>query len=193
MDEKGVIGDCSHDFSEIFGALAGSKVGDTFVLLDHEMDFAQMLKQQSLVKMQDCALGITLKGRFTPMRDQYLFAGHLVLPDHLYDWVEQPSSFDNEFTPNINAYFQTFDEDEPYVFEGQNVRASEILSISKFPSENPNPVYRVSCKGKLLYANDACLQLLCRPVASQFKLHEKLIAVHQENVERRTGTIKEYY
>jgi len=36
----------------------------------------------------------------------------------------------------------------------------EIKSLARFPSENPNPVYRISKGGKLLYANKAGLCLL---------------------------------
>lgn len=41
------------------------------------------------------------------------------------------------------------------------IRAQEeIESLSKFPSENPNPVLRVSKDGTILYSNDAALRLL---------------------------------
>jgi len=36
----------------------------------------------------------------------------------------------------------------------------EILELSRFPSENPNPVLRISSGGKILYSNDAGLILL---------------------------------
>lgn len=37
---------------------------------------------------------------------------------------------------------------------------AEVESLAKFPSENPNPILRVSKKGVLLYANDASKYLL---------------------------------
>jgi PAS domain S-box-containing protein len=37
---------------------------------------------------------------------------------------------------------------------------AEILSISRFPSENPNPVLRVTQEGKILYANRAGMEFL---------------------------------
>jgi len=37
---------------------------------------------------------------------------------------------------------------------------AEILQLARFPSENPNPVLRVSRKGKILYANNASDNLL---------------------------------
>jgi signal transduction histidine kinase/CheY-like chemotaxis protein len=37
----------------------------------------------------------------------------------------------------------------------------DVYSVSKFPSENPNPVFRISFDGALLYANNACIDLLC--------------------------------
>jgi PAS domain S-box-containing protein/putative nucleotidyltransferase with HDIG domain len=37
---------------------------------------------------------------------------------------------------------------------------AETLQLARFPSENPNPVLRVSREGKILYANDASVELL---------------------------------
>ncbi|MGA2523757.1 MAG: PAS domain S-box protein [Candidatus Bathyarchaeia archaeon] len=36
----------------------------------------------------------------------------------------------------------------------------EIESLARFPSENPNPIFRISGKGKILYANEAATSLL---------------------------------
>jgi len=36
----------------------------------------------------------------------------------------------------------------------------KIKDLAKFPSENPSPVLRVGKDGKVLYANEAALQLL---------------------------------
>jgi PAS domain S-box-containing protein len=44
-------------------------------------------------------------------------------------------------------------------------KAEEIESLAKFPSENPNPVLRISIDGTILYANEASssiLEVLCR-------------------------------
>jgi PAS domain-containing protein len=37
---------------------------------------------------------------------------------------------------------------------------SEIISLSKFPAENPNPVLRVQNDGRIIYANPASRELL---------------------------------
>ncbi|MGB7873499.1 MAG: PAS domain S-box protein, partial [Anaerolineales bacterium] len=42
----------------------------------------------------------------------------------------------------------------------QKIKDGEILQLSRFPSENPNPVLRVSREGKILYANEASAKLL---------------------------------
>lgn len=36
----------------------------------------------------------------------------------------------------------------------------QIENLAKFPAENPGPVMRINCDGKLLYANEACFNLL---------------------------------
>ncbi len=38
--------------------------------------------------------------------------------------------------------------------------AQEIKSLSKFPSENPNPVLRIDHKGRILYSNQSCKKKL---------------------------------
>ena len=46
------------------------------------------------------------------------------------------------------------------VTDTRGFNAGSILSVSKFPSENPNPVFRLSYNGELLYANQACIEQL---------------------------------
>ena len=41
----------------------------------------------------------------------------------------------------------------------RNKANEKILSLSKFPSENPSPVLRIALDGKLLYHNNACINL----------------------------------
>jgi len=40
------------------------------------------------------------------------------------------------------------------------IMSPNILSVSKFPSENPNPVFRISYEGIVIYANQACIKHL---------------------------------
>ncbi len=62
---------------------------------------------------------------------------------------------------------------------------AEIKDLAKFPSENPNPVLRISSEGIILYANKASLPLLDEWQADigdaiPEKLHECLLAILKE-------------
>lgn len=60
----------------------------------------------------------------------------------------------------------------------------DLLSISKFPSEDPNPIYRLSISGKLLYANKSCLKELCLLSTSEIHLHPDINNLHEEIIKK---------
>ena len=51
-----------------------------------------------------------------------------------------------------------------------------ITNLARFPSENPNPVLRVDCKGILVYANDAAFRMLPGLIKAEGKPVDEILA-----------------
>ena len=78
----------------------------------------------------------------------------------------QPTNFETYFPPLLKHFsisvFSPAETQFATVFEDVTERKhaeQEILKLSRFPAENPNPVYRVDRKGVFLYQNKAGLEL----------------------------------
>ncbi|MEE9502321.1 MAG: histidine kinase, partial [Candidatus Aminicenantaceae bacterium] len=65
---------------------------------------------------------------------------------HIHNWEETIYDTDGTLS-KIAGVFQDI--------TGRKHAEEQVVSLAKFPSENPNPVLRVSRKGSILYANDA--------------------------------------
>lgn len=102
------------------------------------------------------------KGEFTSIGNEIMFRGNRISKNHF-------TSFHLAESMNSEEYW------------GNN-----ILSVSKFPSENPNPVFRLSLEGRLLYGNRACLKELCLMSKSEIHLHPDINTLHKEIIEKKT-------
>ncbi len=56
----------------------------------------------------------------------------------------------------------------------QKLQEQRILSLSKFPSENPNPVFRIGSNLKILYSNKAGIKILKKMGPTGLKLPEEI-------------------
>ncbi|MBE9528347.1 MAG: EAL domain-containing protein [Proteobacteria bacterium] len=88
-------------------------------------------------------------------RTEYAISHRIVLPDGSERYVNERASitFDDTLRP-IRMLGTIQDVTEQMRAE------EEIRTLAKFPSENPNPVMRISRDGQLLYANEAATPLL---------------------------------
>ena len=85
----------------------------------------------------------------------------------------------NDQQENENYFFKNYGDSEEYW--GQN-----ILSVSKFPSENPNPVFRLSLNGDLLYGNKSCLKELCLISKTEIHLHPDINNLHHKVISKNS-------
>jgi two-component system, chemotaxis family, CheB/CheR fusion protein len=83
-----------------------------------------------------------------PLRSDNKIIGLLQFNDHRK----------NRFTPEMLTFFERLSVNIGLAFSREKANI-EVLSLSKFPSENPSPVLRITVDGKLLYCNEACMKL----------------------------------
>jgi len=80
---------------------------------------------------------------------------HRIISNGKIKWVKQKSEF--KFDEKGHCFLATgFTQD----ITESKIALEKIINMSKFPSENPNPVLRIDTNGKILYANEAAFRLL---------------------------------
>jgi PAS domain S-box-containing protein len=165
ITERKQIEDALRKNEEMLSAFMDSAT-DSFYLLDSELNFLDVNRKglEIIGKGKDEVLGKNISEIVPNIKESGRYDNHLEVmrtgkPFVVEDFVPHPVFGDMHFMLRSFKVGDGLGVIATDISE-QKVYLEEIEKLAKFPSENPNPVLRMSSDGTILFANEASVPIL---------------------------------
>ena len=160
---------------KFFPNLIGEKFSDKFVFkrptigIRYAFDSISEYTNQIIIlqlKQGKETDNMLIRGQVLVVKDRILFVGSPWVTKvedldkfglQLTDFAVHDPVTDLLNVLNVNQLAFEDSQNQRIQLEKKN---KEIADLARFPSENPNPIFRISHQGKILYANQACSSIL---------------------------------